>query len=298
VTKHPFYGSPGAFRRALTDKLQAKASASRWTLTQLQRQLAYDRILERLYLVDEDWIVKGAVALLAREIGVRAYLDIDIYRPAAAEEAEADLRVAASRDIGDWFRFEIGPRRAVGGGAGTRLPITAFVGNTVWAEFHVDLIGSDIRMTGEPEDVPPLARVVIPDVEQHGYRAYPLIDHIADKVCATFERHGGIEAPSTRYRDLVDLVAIALAASVDAKAQIAALESEALRRGIRLPDRFSVPDRLLWEPGYAAEAARSLLPVVPTLEEALAVVSPFLDPLLRGSAGGLWDPHSLRWVAD
>ena len=178
------------------------------------------------------------------------------------------------------------------------LPITAFVGNTVWAEFHVDLTGSDIRMTGEPEDVPPLARVVIPDVEQHGYRAYPLIDHIADKVCATFERYGSIEAPSTRYRDLVDLVAIALAASVDAKAQIAALESEALRRGIRLPDRFSVPDWLLWEPGYAAEAARSLLPVAPTLEEALAVVSPFLDPLLRGSATGLWDPHSLRWVAD
>ena len=63
-------------------------------------------------------------------------------------------------------------------------------------------------MTGTPEDVPPLARVAIPDVEQHGYRAYPLVDHIADKVAATFQRYGEMEQPSTRFRDLVDLVAM------------------------------------------------------------------------------------------
>jgi hypothetical protein len=63
------YGSPGAFRRALTDKLRVLAAGSRWTLQQLQRQMAYDRLLERLYLVDEGWIVKGATALLARDIG-------------------------------------------------------------------------------------------------------------------------------------------------------------------------------------------------------------------------------------
>jgi hypothetical protein len=33
------YGSPAAFRRALTDKLRARAAASRWTLPQLQRQI-------------------------------------------------------------------------------------------------------------------------------------------------------------------------------------------------------------------------------------------------------------------
>ncbi len=27
---------------------------------------------------------------------------------------------------------------------------------------------------GKPEEVPPLARVVMPDVQQHRYRAYPL----------------------------------------------------------------------------------------------------------------------------
>ena len=81
MTGRRSYGIPVAFRRALTDKLKEVAKTRRWTLSQLQRQMAYDRLLERLYLV-----------------------------------------------------------------------------------------GSDLRMTGEPEVVPPLARVLMPDVEQHGYR--------------------------------------------------------------------------------------------------------------------------------
>jgi len=54
------YASPSAFRRALTDRLKTLASTSRWSLPQLQRQIAYDRLLERLYLTDDGWIVKGA----------------------------------------------------------------------------------------------------------------------------------------------------------------------------------------------------------------------------------------------
>ncbi len=86
------YGSPAAFRQALTAKLRAKAQEGPWTLAQLQRQMAYDRMLERLYLTSEGWIVKGAAALLARDIGVRATIDIDVYREAAREVAEAELR--------------------------------------------------------------------------------------------------------------------------------------------------------------------------------------------------------------
>jgi hypothetical protein len=292
------YGSPAAFRRALTDKLKAAAETSRWSLPQLQRQMAYDRLLERLYLVDQGWIVKGATALLARDVGVRATIDIDVYRDTASQVAERELREAASRDIGDWFRFEVGPARAVRSAAdGTRIPVTAYIGATPWEQFHVDLVGSDVTMTGEPEHMPALARVVMPDIEQHGYRVYPLVDHVADKVAATFDRYGDSEAPSTRYKDLVDLVAVVTVASVEAQAQMTALASEARRRGIRLPQRFVVPVRELWERGYAAEAGRSLLPVAHTLDEALAVVTPFLDPLLDATAVGTWDPEEGRWVA-
>jgi len=290
------YGSPAAFRRALTDKLRDMAKTSRWSLPQLQRQIAYDRLLERLYLVDDGWIVKGATALLARDLGVRETIDIDLYRSAALEVAEAELRQAAQQDVRDWFRFEIGARQALSGGAkGVRLPITASIGATEWCSFRVDIVGSEIRPTGEPEPMPALARVAMPDIEQHGYIVYPLVDHVADKVAAILQTYGAGRVPSTRYKDLVDLVAIVTQAAVEAVPQLAALRSEADRRGIGLPDTFSIPDRELWEKGYAAEAQRSLLDTALTLDAALAVVTPFLDPLFDGTATGTWDPKAGRW---
>ncbi|KJF15606.1 hypothetical protein AXFE_35480 [Acidithrix ferrooxidans] len=291
------YSSPGAFRRALTDKLKTVAESSRWTLPQLQRQMTYDRFLERLYLIDEGWVVKGATALLAREIGVRATIDIDVYRAVEHEVAEVDIARAAALDIGDYFRFDIGPTRAHSdGAAGSRFPVTAYVGATRWAQFHVDLVGSNLRMTGEPDEMPALFRVMMPDITQHGYRVYPLVDHVADKVAAIIERHG--DRPSTRFKDLVDLVAIITEASVDAGLQRAAMHSEVERRGVVPPDRFDVPDRALWEMGYKREAQRSLLPLASTLDEALGVVTPFINAVFDGTAIGHWDPTTLQWRAE
>lgn len=292
------YKTPVAFRRALTDKLRAVAKSSRWELPQLQRQLAYDRLLERLYLLDDGWIVKGAVALLARDLGVRASIDIDVYRAKSATVAELDLRVAATRDLGDWFRFEIAPSSTVADGAtGTRLPVTAFVGTTAWASFHLDLVGSGLTMVGRPDAVSPLVEVDMPGLSQRGYLAYPLADHVADKIAATVQRYGVAQRPSTRFRDLVDLVAIAQGASIDAQEQIRALTSEAKRRGITLPETFDVPDHRLWDAGYAAEAKRSLLTNAHTLDEALAVVRPFVDPILLATATDSWDHERGTWSA-
>lgn len=292
------YASPSAFRRALTDRLKALAATSRWSLPQLQRQIAYDRLLERLYLMDDKWIVKGATSLLARDIGVRGTRDVDIYREAAREVAERDLRNSASTDAGDWFRLELAASQPTGDAArGVRIPVTAYIGTTAWAQFHVDLVGSDLRMTGQPDDVPPLAPLAMPGVDQRGYRAYPLVDHVADKVAATYQRYGDQAKPSTRYRDLVDLVAIVIGAEIAAQPQMAALVSEFERRGIAVPARFSIPDRGLWAPGYAAAAADSLLPTARTLDEALTIVEQFLNPLLDKTAAGVWDRQLRAWKA-
>lgn len=291
------HASPAAFRRALTDKLGEVGQSGKWSLLQLQRQIAYDRLLERLYAMDEGWVVKGATALLARGLGVRASVDVDIFRAAAPEVAESELREAAAVDLGDWFVFEAGAAQYAGDGApGLRVPIRGLIGPTEWARFHVDLVGNEVTMTGAPERMPALARVTMPDVEQRGYRVYPLVDHVADKIAATFDRYGKSRSASTRFKDLVDLVAIASAASVEAEAQIVALRSEAGRRGIELPAAFAVHDREAWKRGYDAEAARSLLEVAATLEEALELMARFADPLLDGSARGEWDPRARDWA--
>jgi hypothetical protein len=33
------------------------------------------------------------------------------------------------------------------------------------------------------------------------------------------------------------------------------------------------------------------------LDEAIAMVTPFLDPLLAGSARGRWDPQNAQWTS-
>ena len=75
----------------------------------------------------------------------------------------------------------------------------------------------------------------------------------------------------------MDLVAIVSEASVDAAQQDSALRSVADRRSIDLPTAFSVPDRGLWDMGYAAEAGRFLL-VGAFILGASTVVKRFLDP--------------------
>lgn len=245
-----------------------------WSLPALQRQFAYDRLLARLYFVDDGWVVKGAAALLAREIGVRGTKDIDIFRMEALAIAEVDLRRAAELHLGDRCRFQVGAsQQATQAATALRIPITLSIGTAQWAAFSVDLVGDQLTMTGEPEEVPPLARVAIPDVEQRGYKAYPLVDHVADKVVATFDRYGSGGFPSTRYKDLLDLVAIASTSEIDAAAQAAALTSEAARRGVHLPDGFVVPDRGLWEPGYAREARASVAPVPATPDAGVTVTT-------------------------
>ena len=52
----------------------------------------------------------------------RGGLRAGCYRDVAREISEADLRQAAALDIGDWFRFEIGPPRPLAGTGGVRLP--------------------------------------------------------------------------------------------------------------------------------------------------------------------------------
>jgi hypothetical protein len=293
----PPYATPAAFRRALTDRLRTIAAPhGPWPLPDLQRQFAYDRLLTRLYLLDDAWILKGATAMLARRIAVRHTIDIDIYRATQREEAERDLRRALDLDAGDWFRFEAGQARPVADGTtGLRVPVVANLGATIWARFHIDIVAEGVRMTGTPEHVPALTAIAIPGLDQPGYRAYPLIDHVADKTCAIIERHASGQRPSTRFKDLVDLVTLTAHVRATAATQHDALSSEAARRRITLPVRFDVPDVALWEPGYAAEARRAVVPTARSLTDALAQVRPYLDPLLDGAATGTWDPDHRRW---
>lgn len=298
----PVYRDPRALRQAVTDRLRRLANErSASELSDLQRQFAYDRLLSRVFQADRDeWVLKGATAMLARLEGqARHTVDIDLYRRSGGlGDAERALREAAQVDLGDYFRFELRPGEPITqGGRAVRVPVVAYLGVTEFARFHADLV-TEVAMTGTPDEVSPLVPIELPGVPRATYRAYPVPDHIADKVCGLLEMHervDGAALASTRYRDLADLATFAHTAKVDAAALKVALESEARRRRLELPVELSTPTDPGWPAGYA-RVARD----VPGLEEqdleaAMATVARFIDPVLSDRASRWWDPERLRW---
>jgi hypothetical protein len=297
------YGDPQALRQALSDRLRRLAAGRPGVqLSDLHRQFAYDRLLCRVFSDDPDrWVLKGAVAMLARLEGVsRHSLDVDLLYSRADDlrEAEDALRSAAARDMGDQFRFTIGPGRLIAqAGRTLRVPVVAFVGASEFASFRVDLVAG-LTMTGVPEQVPPIVPIDLPGLLRTPYRAYPVVDHIADKVCALLEVHqrsGGSAIASTRYRDLLDLVVFAQTASVDAQSLATALHSEALRRGLALPDRLTKPRGSGWPAGYARVARETPQLAERDLDAALVTAGRLIDPVLMGDIAGRWDPGALAW---
>jgi hypothetical protein len=92
------YETPSAFRKALKDRFGQIARADRrYSLDELQRQFAYDRVLARLFSSDDAdrWVLKGAGALLAR-LGLRRVVRAEIpWYPAEAWLAAERCREAA-----------------------------------------------------------------------------------------------------------------------------------------------------------------------------------------------------------
>lgn len=192
--------------------------------------------------------------------------------------------------------FEVGPAVQIhaAGAQAARAKVETFISTKLWCAFQVDLVAAGIELTGHPDPVRPLTDIEILASPRKTWQAYPLVDHIADKVCAILERHQG--QLSTRYKDLVDLVAIVHHATVAASLQSKALVKEGRRRGLSLPRTFDVPDRQMWGQGYRAEARRTTGLAETDLDSALAAVVPFLDPILDDTATGRWDPVARAWA--
>lgn len=176
------------------------------------------------------------------------------------------------------------------GARGLTLPVTSRVGSRLFEPFSVDLV-VELAVTGPSDEVGPLQPIELDGMVKTPYRGYPIADQIADKHCAIIERHGAHgELPSTRYRDLVDLLLIATTQPVDATRRRAALHSEYERRGLEPPRQFEVPSVGEWEAGYRRAANDAPRLATRSLDEAVTVVARPIDPILRDRTAGTWHP--------
>ncbi|MGB3911727.1 MAG: nucleotidyl transferase AbiEii/AbiGii toxin family protein [Pseudolysinimonas sp.] len=117
-------------------------------------------------------------------------------------------------------------------------------------------------------------------------------DHLADKVCAIHELHN--DNPSTRVRDLVDVLVYAATESVDGAALRVAIASEALHRGMGPIITFAPPST--WA-GQFAKVARDAEPIIgrPSFAEAVESAAAFIQPALARDHSGTWSPTDSSW---
>ena len=204
------YKSAAAFDAAIKARVAEAAAIGPHTVGELRRQFGYDRLLSRLFSADAAaWVLKGGTGMLARlPSRARHTQDIDLYFLGELARATDGLITAAQIDLGDFFSFDVEQRSTLAGvSTGRRFAVTAYVGARQFTQFGIDVVIAS-NMTGTPETVPNLSPLPIAGLTTADYRVYPIVDHIADKHAAMLDSYSD-GRPSTRYRDLVDLVLIA-----------------------------------------------------------------------------------------
>ncbi|MBL3808413.1 hypothetical protein CH313_27665 [Streptomyces sp. TSRI0384-2] len=301
------YDTAPAFKSALRQAARNTGKRTGMSVPQLMQIFYFNRLAARVFTKQPDgWLIKGGQALLVRYRGAaRLSQDIDLqstYPDQDPDEARHLVIEAASLDLGDFLRYT--PTRFDAHsdeGRGGAQHFKVFLGSTPAADIKVDLVvGRTLSGTPERRTLKSAVDLEWP-VDWPDVHLYPVIDHIADKICAMYERHGeNAQFASSRYRDLADLLLISQQERVHADTTRDALLREAQRRRnggtvLLLPAAFETPNAD-WHTGYPKQAALVHgLNGCATLTEAATAAAAFLDPLLDGTAQGVWNPSSATW---
>jgi len=287
------YATAAAFRRALQDRLQDIARKESVDLQRLRRQVAFDRLLARLFQAAQPrtlpWVLKGGYAMELRIKAARTTKDIDltmrnVFSSGEKKDDKKNLAVleklqeAAAFKCDDFFVYTIGEPisdldAAPYGGA--RFPVEVRLDGRVFVGFHLDVGIGDAVM--EPLEVIEgrnwlgFAGIASPSLYM-----IPREQQFAEKVHAyTLPRRGAV---NSRVRDLVDMVLLIQSGTL-AKAQVA----EAIRITFDRRGTHTVPNPLPqppadWQKPYDALGRECNLSG--RLEEAFAVLREFMELIL------------------
>ncbi|GEP39606.1 hypothetical protein NPS01_32690 [Nocardioides psychrotolerans] len=294
------YPTSAGVETAIKEAAKKAAAADSSLDTNERIRLEYfNRFLSRIFSEgdDSEWVLKGGTGMLARVPSGRPTRDVDLYRKGyTLDEALDDLRRLAAIDLGDHFVFQyIGRETSIGGEEqpyteGYAVSFDILIGGRSKNILNVDLsIGAGL--TAPVTITEPANALDLPRLIRHEYRVYPVVDQIADKVCATMQTYR--DRPSSREKDLVDLVVLAVTQNVDGTALGFAIASEARRRQMEPFEHFTVPST--WGTRYA-----KLSKSVPycadyrTVDLARELVTRLIDPALTGEGEDRTWRHDTR----
>ena len=291
------YETPAAFRDALLARLRRQAETQGVSVERLRKRVVFERLLARLIQVASGrWALKGALALDFRlPVRARATKDADLVTEADVEQLTDDLVAATRVDLGDHFVFRTGRVRDVDGEQPeptVRFHVTVEVAGRLFDEATLD-----VAVNADPEwqpqivtshllgfaDLPPVEIPVIP----------PEV-HVAEKTHAYTRLYGAGAEPSTRSKDLVDLIVI-----VETTALLAAELRAALERVFKGRGTHPLPATLPSPPGDWAVPYRTLageIGIESDLQGGYREVAVCLNPILSGEARGRWNPAERRWA--
>jgi hypothetical protein len=278
------YTTAKALRTALEARLLERAKRDNTDLQRLRRQVAFDRLLARLFSTDaavRGWVLKGGYALELRFRQARTTRDLDLTITSGGindgSVPSAQLRSHLVRSalirLPDLFVFEVGDAtleldQAPEGGA--RFPVDARLDGRSFVKFHVDLGVGDAVL--EPideiagEDWLGFAGItpsVVPTLS--------LEQHWAEKLHAYSRPREG--RTNTRVKDLVDLVLLIEQDTLSAERVRASVEATFERRRTHEVPQELLPPPANWNRPFSALAAECQLPHTP--ETAHAAVSAF-----------------------
>lgn len=293
-------------RAQLSQKLRDEARRRQVSPDFVRKQYVFALFYRRIFATtNNEWMLLGGNALLARTGGGRFTQDIDLARTERwndVDELKNELQALVAQPADDPFRFQIDNPREHDhtdpygyGGRTAEVKVTVTLGGSVFENFKIDITRR--RHVSDPID-----RIQVPAIIDHPtlndlpmVPIVPIENQLADKICALYETHAS--GPSTRYRDLADIVRIVQDLPIQAAQLTTILEHESHRRRMDLPTKMVSPGEE-WASAYPiqaqgfAEFPNKFHP----LEASLQAAASCLDEVLAGNrTEGEWDPSAQVW---
>ena len=294
------YKTPAALEQAV----KAAALKSSRDTSRAISGFYHDRLLCRVFAADKPtFVLKGGQSMLAKIPNARETRDIDLLgRTADLDEALEDLKRAAATDLGDFVEFRFRDAVRTDTSQDYRKGYTVTFDTWLGGTKNVGVVSVDLVVDPTPpeefEVLEPIARLDVASLAYFDYVTNTPETRVAEKTCAIMQEYS--TGPSSRVKDLADLVTSMLNERVDAGKLVRRLSIECAFRHMGPIAEFSVPKfwKTTLSANYRKMAREAKLPrEFEDVGTAESTVAEWLRPALKGNLlDCAWDPSVQTWI--